>query len=293
MRHTLDPKLDVVFKMLFADARNKHILLAFINAVLNPQTQFIDVEVLNPDVPKEVPANKGAILDVLAVTNDGRQVNIEMQAAPYHGLWQRALYYWARAYMAQLQRGEEHVGLSPTESIFVLSFDALETDRYYSIFQLLEVHEHSQLTADLAIHILELGKVPPRRPHADDPSVLKWAKFFAATTDEELEEVAMSDPAINQAKEALADLSADPVAQRLAEDRRIAAWNYERTIRLEREAARAEGEAKATADAIILLCAALDIELTEERKSRVDSSSFTELIHLRDAIARDRAWPDA
>jgi len=46
--------------------------------------------------------------------------------------------------------------------------------------------------------------------------VLKWGRFFRATTDEELEELAMADPDMNAAKRALDRLSADPKAQQLS-----------------------------------------------------------------------------
>ena len=62
--------------------------------------------------------------------------------------------------------------------------------------------------------------------------MLKWGRFFRATTDEELEKLAMADPDMNAAKQALDRLSADPKAQQLAEDRELAIWNYTRTVQL-------------------------------------------------------------
>ena len=45
--HHLDPKLDIVFKMLFAAPRNKEALIDIITAVINPASPILELEVLN------------------------------------------------------------------------------------------------------------------------------------------------------------------------------------------------------------------------------------------------------
>jgi len=77
--------------------------------------------------------------------------------------------------------------------------------------------------------------------------VLKWGRFFRATTDEELEKLAMADPDMNAAKQALDRLSADPKAQQLAEDRELAIWNLKRTVKLAEQQAEARGKAEGEA----------------------------------------------
>jgi predicted transposase/invertase (TIGR01784 family) len=235
VRHTLDPKLDVVFKLLFADERNRELLISLLAAVLEPAQPIADVLVLNPDTPKETVVDKGAVLDVRVRLSDGTQANIEMQATRHQGLRQRALFYWARLYTAQLGRGDGYVDLAPTASIFILGFSELAGARYHSTFRLLEAHDQSRLSEDLAIHVLELTKLPPGSPAATDRPVLRWAKFFAAQTDQELEQLAMLDPDMTRAKSALERLSKDPAAQELARERELAAWNYERTLKLARQ----------------------------------------------------------
>ena len=47
-RRTLDPKLDVVFKILFASPEAKGSLISLLTAVLRPASPIKDVEVLNP-----------------------------------------------------------------------------------------------------------------------------------------------------------------------------------------------------------------------------------------------------
>ena len=52
MRSTLDPTLDVVFKILFARPENRDVLIALLTAVLRPRSPITEVEVVNPDIPK-------------------------------------------------------------------------------------------------------------------------------------------------------------------------------------------------------------------------------------------------
>jgi predicted transposase/invertase (TIGR01784 family) len=300
-RRTLDPKLDVVFKLLFADERNQRLLISLLTAVLEPDQPIVNVVVLNPETPKETVIDKGAILDVRAQLRDGTLVNIEMQAAAHRGLRQRALFYWARLYTAQLKVGADYTDLAPALSVFILNFVELETTRYHSIFRLLEVAEHAGLTGDLAIHVLELPKLPNRAPDHGDPLMLKWGKFFKAETPEELEQIAMTDPDINEAKSALERLSLDPAAQELARERELAKWNYERSLRLARQEGEERGEKrgeergrrKALQHAITHLCDTFGIELTEHRQTVLANGTLDDLGKLLDAIAIDRRWPDS
>jgi predicted transposase/invertase (TIGR01784 family) len=208
--------------------------------VLGIEQPLTDVVVLNPETPKETVLDKGAVLDVRARLLDGRQTNIEMQGFPHPGLPQRALFYWARAYTGQLHRGRPYSEISPTIGVFILNFVELSTHRYHSTFRLRDIREAVDFSEDLTLHFLELPKLPKRRAHGDEPASEKWGRFFSAETDRELEQLAMSDPHLREAKTALERLSADPAARELARERELAAWNYEQGLRL----ARREGEAR-------------------------------------------------
>jgi predicted transposase/invertase (TIGR01784 family) len=294
MRTTLDPKLDVVFKLLFADERNKPLLLSLLAAFLDPSSPIEDVTVLNPETPKETVLTKGAVLDLRARMKDGRLVDIEMQTTPHAAFISRGLFYWAKVYASQLSRGDDHAGLRPVISILLLNFSVLQTVRYHSVFHLLETHEHERLTDDLEIHLLELPKLPRSTAATGDPEVLRWGQFFAAETDQQLEQLAMSDANINQAKAALERLSLDPAAQELARDRELAAWNYKETMRLERLAGIEEGIEQGTEQGIektiLHLCKICDVEVTPGRLAELREPR-TDLQHVLEELVRNRRWP--
>ena len=49
----LDPKLDVVFKLLFAAPRNEPLLIAFLTDVLRPAMAITSATAINPEIPRE------------------------------------------------------------------------------------------------------------------------------------------------------------------------------------------------------------------------------------------------
>src|SRR5512140_3294905 len=148
----LDPKFDVVFKILFADPRARHALVAVLTAVLRPEKPIVDVTVLNPELPKDSVDDKGALLDVRVALKDGRQVDVEMQSQSQPGLRQRFLYYWAKVYSSQIGRGDPHTKLEPCIGVFILAFQQLQSSRFHSKFQVLEVTDHEPFSDRLELH---------------------------------------------------------------------------------------------------------------------------------------------
>ena len=133
----------------------------------------------------------------------------------------------------------------------------------------------------------------------EDPRVLYWCQFLAAKTDQELEELSMAHPEIRDAKNALEELSADPKARQLAEDRALWHYTYDDGIATAREEGFAEGEAKGRAEseaslraAIRSLCRVIEVSLTPQREDQLEHAALPELQDLLDALTRDRKWPD-
>lgn len=290
-RTTLDPKQDVVFKLLFGRASNKRLLIALLTAILEPESPIADVEVLNPEVTKESVDEKGTVLDILAHLSDGRRVNLEMQANAQGWRMSRGVFYSTRVFASQLTRGDEYEELNPVVGIFILDFRALPGERYHSKFELLETHDHQRLTDDLTIHVLELPKLPHHAPAANDPAVLKWSRFLAARSDEELEQLAMSDPDLREAKTALETLSQDPSARRLAEERERAAWNHRYSMAQERKEGREEGLLAGLRDAVEHLCRTLGVELTESQRASLHAATQEAVQAILDHVAVHRKWP--
>ena len=102
----LDPKLDVVFKLLFADPKNERLLTSLIEAVLRPPLPIASLTVLDREVRKEQVEERGIFLDVLVALDDGTRINIEMQCDLRGAVPDRWLYGWARLFSSGIDRGE-------------------------------------------------------------------------------------------------------------------------------------------------------------------------------------------
>ena len=122
----------------------------------------------------------------------------------------------------------------------------------------------------------------------DEPELIRWATFLAATTDEELRALAMKDPVLQQARDALERLSADPKARVLAEQRELALISYHLDMNKARKEGVAEGEARGRAEglsaAILAVLSARQIAVSEEQRERI--SSCTDLALLDEWLAR-------
>lgn len=98
--------------------------------------------------------------------------------------------------------------------------------------------------------MLELPKLRTARDQNDEPSLVAWGKFLAATSDEELETLAMQNPVLKQAKDALDRLSADDEARMRAEQREMAQISYELDMGVVWREGNAAGKAEGKADLV-------------------------------------------
>ena len=111
----------------------------------------------------------------------------------------RTLFYWARLYQGQLQKGQTYKKLCRTVTINVLDYQFLpEQEKYHSQYSLYEKSTHHQLNRDLEIHFLELPKWRAY-PRKDKNRLDKWVNYLSNSNEEESEEIAMSEPVIRKA----------------------------------------------------------------------------------------------
>jgi len=291
-RITLDPKLDIVFKLLFAAERNRDILRSFLTAVLRPPSPIDVLRINNPNIPGSDQLKRQVILDVHVVLRDGRHIDVEMQARRHGGPRPRWLFNWGAVFTDQLDSGHEFPRLKPVVCIIIMDFLEFQGPRFHSTFRVLEVHTYEEFSQHLEIHTLELPKLRHVTPDADDEAVLIWGRFFAADSDEELEQLAMNHPDIAPATDALATLSHDPAARELARQRRLAELDYLSGLDEARAEGKAEGEAEGLRVAIRQLCHLLEIELDVDRQQHLARSSGEELLELQEAVFKDRSWPE-
>ena len=278
-RKSLDPKLDIVFKLLFGEERNKALLISLLNAVLAPKKPIESVTVLHPEPGREGAEDKAIVLDLRVRLVDGEQVDIEMQSWARPAQRQRALYYWARLYSGQLGRGEGYDELRRCVVVMITDFAELEGERFHSLFRVCEVHEHQELNDHLELHWVELPKRGAAVLRNEERELVRWARFLSAESDEELQELAMKDPVLQRAKDALDRLSADPEARLRAEQREMALISYQLEMTESRKQGiaegkalgRAEGEALGRARAVLAVLDTRQVPVSDEQRRSIEA----------------------
>jgi predicted transposase/invertase (TIGR01784 family) len=250
MRQTLNPQLDIVFKLLFAHPKRKPLLLSLLRAVL--QVPVEDATVLNPELTREAVQDKGVVLDIAVRLGDGRMVDVEMQAESRPGFRRRALYYWARLYGAQLTPGQPYTSLKPVICIVFLSYRELSGDALHSVFELRERTRAEAFSDALQLHAIELPNLRSTGAQQlqGEPELVRWARFLSAETDEDLRALAEEDVVMKQATDELVQLSGDTDARELAKQRELALLTYQFELAAAREEGEAAGEARGRAQGL-------------------------------------------
>lgn len=213
----MKPKVDFCFKELMEDAE---IRKGFLSALLGVEPeQIARTELMPTHLRIEHPEDKLGILDIRiflyycpgdkeGALDEKEQMDLEIQIAPFPAWPERSVFYLARMYTGQIQKGQDYDVLQKCIHVGILDFILFEEDEeFYSRFHIWEDDRHRMYTDKLEIHILELPKLTGHE--YPETELLKWARFFNAERKEEFEMAAGTSPYIERACERLTSLSAD------------------------------------------------------------------------------------
>jgi hypothetical protein len=144
------------------------------------------------------------------------------------------------------------------------------------------------MSPQFELHVLELPKLKLALVKNEEPELTRWGKFLSASTDEELETLAMSDPVFRGAKRALERLSDDPHARVQAEQREMALLWHRVELNVSREEGFAEGRLEGRLDSLrSVLCRQLAAkfgELPEAMLARVAAADEATLLAWLDRV---------
>ena len=208
--YIVKPKLDVMFKKLFASEENKKLLISFIASLLELDIDLIkSIEVLNGEILPDENGEKFGRLDLLLIMNDETKINIELQIKIQDDYADRSTFYWSKAYTAGLKAGEEYSELKETICINIVGFNMFDCEEYHSHFQIMEKNRHEVLTEKFVIHFFELPKLRGTEVNADDMMNL-WLKLIDCESEEDLEMLERTNAApIKEAAYFIRKMSAD------------------------------------------------------------------------------------
>ncbi len=286
----LSPTNDVVFKLLFQRDTSGSLLRSMLESVLTLPAPIERLTILNPGIPKHLTADKPVFLDIRVDIAGSRRVDVEMQSQVRRETPGRFLYYWAREAASVLREGQGYAHLIPVVSVLWLCETLPQTEDFHTVFHVADDNRGRRLSDLLELHTLELPRL--YLPGTEASLMLRrWARFFAAHTEQEFDELAREDDVMSTANELLKELSADEEAEEAARVRELSLFTWAHEKWCEREEGRAEGEAKGKLDAVRTLAAALGVPIDDERATRLASLSTEELDTVLTHLAQHRAWP--
>ena len=205
----MNPKIDIVFKKIFGSEENKDILKSFINSVLSPNEQVVDLTLKNPYNISDYKNGKMTILDIKATDEKGRLYDIEMQISEQGYFGQRALYYWGKTYTGQIDNeGSRFATLKKTIVISVLDFNYFSDDnRYHRAVQAKDVETNSTYSEldYFEMHFIELPKFTKDLPELKT-TLDRWATFLNRAYEFEKDNVPEELAEVSEVKKAIEKL---------------------------------------------------------------------------------------
>jgi predicted transposase/invertase (TIGR01784 family) len=217
-QNILPVKSDVIFRLFFADERNVEFLVSFLKSALDlPDDDYNEIEIADPHLLREYPADKLGIIDVKLKTKSRKIIHIEIQLAVTPELKNRIVFYDAKLITEQIGNGDDYAAVKRVISIVVTDEELIAASpRYHHRFTLYDRDAGVAFTDLFEVHTLEL----PKLPHDADGTLLyDWARFIAAETEEELSMLSERNQTIGRAVVKLRELSADERARDLYERR--------------------------------------------------------------------------
>ncbi len=275
MSRYLDPKADIVFKKIFAE--HPHLLISFLNAVLplTSDQQIQEVEYLPSELVPRIPIFKSTIVDVRCTDTQGRLFIVEMQIQWTTGFMQRMLFNASKAYIKQLNVGEEYHLLKPVYGLALLAseFDA-DPNTWYHHYKMINIQKPAAEIKDLQLIFIELPKFKTQNYHQKKLQIL-WLRFMSEL-DQKTTTIAAELLAIPEIKEAasIAEQAAYSCAELDAYDHFWDAVSTEKTLKA---GAYAEGIAAGKAESITATKIEIAINMLRDNEPINKISKFTGL----------------
>lgn len=183
MSRYLDPKADIVFKKIFGE--HPHLLKSFLNAVLPlPAGGLIEsLEYLSSEQAPIIPLFKATVVDVKCTDQQGRIFIVEMQIQWTASFMQRMLFNANKAYVKQLQKGEQYHLLRPVYGLGLVAseFDS-NPDHWYHHYKIVNVEKPAVEIKDLQLVFIELPKFRSKTYQEKKLQVL-WLRFMSELDD--------------------------------------------------------------------------------------------------------------
>jgi predicted transposase/invertase (TIGR01784 family) len=216
----LSPTIDTLFKRIFADRRSTEPICSLLSGILNAEVS--DVQITNPEIPRDIIDAKGNVLDINAILNGTIQVNIEMQVCYQTHFMKRTQFNLARLYETQIKSGGNYANLQRTIVINIFNEGnySLPAEKWHSSYIFKEEELNTPLPDGMMeIHFIQLQKMK-RLGIIDESDLLtKWVLFMNSESMQEMRTIAKRESAIWEAYTIVEEVAKNEEERRIHEAR--------------------------------------------------------------------------
>ena len=184
----LDPKADLVFKLVFGE--HKDLAMSLLNALLplRKDEQITELEYATPEMVPENPGKKNSVVDVRCTDAKGRQFIVEMQMYWNRYFQQRVMLNASKAVVKQLDANENYRLIKPVYCLNLVNDIGFKSapEEFYHDYAIVNVAHTDRIIKGLRFVFIELPKFRPYSIKEKKMAVL-WLRFLTEinrSTDE-------------------------------------------------------------------------------------------------------------
>ena len=244
-------KNDYVFKRIFSKEENNGGLKDLLESIL--EMEIKNVQVRNPEIPKNIIDEKLSVLDIKAEINEDTIIDIEMQVVDEKNIEERSVVYLSKNLSGQLQIGEQYTNLKKSIVINLLNFNYYKRNSYHHVsrmkFDKTKENEYVDMgykdeeelaTEKLEMHFIELPKFKKKNPGVKN-KIEQW--LWTIIGEEGKIEMAKKDnKEVEKAIKIVDEMSMNKEERELYEARLKGEFNYNIAIHVAKEEGEKEGK---------------------------------------------------
>ncbi len=237
---------------------------------------------------------KTYILDIKVVLNDRVKLNIELQVLNQGNWPERSMEYLCRSF-DQVARGRDYLEAMPVVQIGILDFTLFpEVPEFYATYKFMNVKNYWIYSDKVRISVVDLTQIGLATEEDKSYGIDQWARFFIASTWEEVKMMAKTSESMEEAVETIYRLLADEKVRSQCEARedyyrqqRYVLGRMEAAEKREAEANRRMAEAEQKAAEVEQKAAEAEQKAVEaERKSARLQERLEELLAENERLRR-------
>lgn len=251
---------DGMFHLVFLN--NKKALRSLVSVLLNiPESEIIDIDVLNPMQFSDAYDAKQTVLDLRVHLNNDTYLNIEVQVRRFQEWTNRTVVYTCRQITEQSNReGFSYKDLEPVIHVAIMDHTLFEDHkRFFTRYEVMD-EDGYRYTDKIQFYVMDLKAIAEANEEERNRGLVEWAEAFRARNWEQLGKI--NNPGVKEAAKEMEAVMSSPEKRQFVWNRRLAQLDYNSQI----ESARDEGKMEGFLDALAGLVKDGLIPVTEAAK---------------------------